>query len=89
MEGKEPLPVSYWCYKLTKKFLWIGTIGTVSDFSMETVKKFNKKYPDLEIKNGDPSKIIYNTEFGKLIRIFHSILKDPHYKVMQYVNILE
>lgn len=89
LKNEEPFPVSYWCYRLTKKFLWIGTVGSVADFSLVTMKKFNKKFPDLKSEYDDPAKILYNTKLGRLVDIFFSILKDPHYKVMQYVNLLE
>jgi len=89
LKNKEPYPVSYWCYLLTKKYLWIGTIGTIADFSLATVSKFNKKFPEFHLDNYPTEKILYETEFGKLIDIFFSILKDPHYKVMQYISVLE
>lgn len=87
-DKKDNRPTTYWCYKLTKENLWIAAVGTAADYSSATVKKFNKEFPDL-CQEEDLEKIIYETKLGKLIRIFWFILKDPHYKVLQYVNILE
>jgi len=82
-------PVSYWCYMLTKDNLWIATIGTAADYSLATIKEFNKKFPELAESSEDIYRIIYETKLGKLIKIFSFILKDPHYKVLQYVNVIE
>lgn len=88
-DKKDNRPTTYWCYKLTKENLWIATIGTAGDYSLATIKQFNKKFPDLCKYKDTPEKVIYKTKLGKLIRIFSFILKHPHYKVLQYVNILE
>jgi len=82
-------PTTYWCYKLTNENLWIATIGAVADHSLETIKEFNKEFPELCIITDNAQKVIYETSLGKLIKIFSFILKDPHYKVLQYVNIIE
>jgi len=83
-------PVSYWCYQLTKDNLWIASVGTIADYSTATLKEFNKNFPDLCEYSDDPGKAMFgNTKVGKLIRIFSFILKGHHYKVIQYINLLE
>lgn len=82
-------PVSYWCYQLTKENLWIASLGILADYSTETLKEFNKEYPDLCPYTDDPDKALFETKLGRLIKIFSFILKDPHYKVLQYVNLIE
>tara|TARA_Y100000034_G_scaffold136003_1_gene210213 strand:+ start:869 stop:1888 length:1020 start_codon:yes stop_codon:yes gene_type:complete len=88
-DKKDDRPVSYWCYKLTKDNLWIGTVGTAADYSLATIKEFNEKFPELTNSSDNIDNIIYKTKLGKLIRIFFFILKDPHYKILQYVNLIE
>ncbi len=88
-DKKDNRPVTYWCYELTKENLWIATVGTAADYSLATIKEFNKKFPDLCKYDDDPKKVIYKTKLGKLIRIFFFLLKPPHYKSLQYVNLLE
>jgi len=88
-DEKDDRPVSYWCYKLTKDNLWIGTVGTAADYSLATIKQFHKKFPDLLKYRDKPSDVLYKTELGRLIRIFSFILQHPHYKALQYVNLME
>src|SRR3989344_525541 len=82
-------PVSYWCYQLTKENLWIAAVGVASDYSLATVNEFNKKFPDLCEYVDDAGKIMFETKLGKLIKLFDFILKNNHYKVLQYVNLIE
>lgn len=82
-------PVSYWCYKLTKENLWIAAIGVLADYSLELLKEFVKEFPDLCEYTDDPGKALFETKLGKLIEIFGFILKDSHYKVSQYINLIE
>ena len=88
-DKKDDRPTTYWCYQLTKENLWIAAIGTAADYSLSTIKEFNKKFPDLSKYTDDPAKVIYKTKLGKLIRIFWFNIKHPHYKSLQYVNLLE
>src|SRR3989344_5115254 len=82
-------PVSYWCYQLTKENLWIATIGVASDYSLATVNKFKEEFPDLCEYVDHAGKVMFRTKLGKLIMIYDFILKNPHYKVLQYVNLIE
>ncbi len=71
---------SYWAYQITKKDLWLAMIGVVSDWSIpDFTDKFNKKYPGLLPKDiKDPGEAIFDTELGKLIRIFGFTLKGKN-----------
>jgi len=82
-------PVSYWCYQLTKENLWISAVGVASDYSLATVKEFNEKFPDLCEYTDDAGKIMFETKLGKLIKLFHFILKGNPYKILQYVAVME
>src|SRR3989344_6282851 len=82
-------PVSYWCYQLTRENLWIATVGVASDYSLAIVNEFKEEFPDLCEYVDHAGKVMFKTKLGKLIRIFDFILKDPHYKVLQYINLIE
>ncbi len=82
-------PVSYWCYQLTKENLWISAVGVASDYSLATSEEFNEKFPDLCEYTNDPGKIMFETKLGKLIKMFHFILKGNPYKALQYVALIE
>lgn len=81
-------PTSYWCYKLTKKNLWIAAVGIIADWSTAKLKEFSKKYPDLIANEKTSEKIIYTTPFGKLVRIFSFILKGKTSQVAKLISIL-
>lgn len=74
-KGNEP--VSYWCYKITKKDEWIAMLGCLGDwFLPEFTTEFAKNYPDIFEVSEDPSEVLFSTEFGKLVRMLSFALKD-------------
>ena len=83
-------PTSFLCYQAVGQDLWIASLGCVADwFIPPFIKKFRKQYT--ELVDGDynhPGDIIFNTDLGKLIRIFSFILKGKHSDVMKSVKIL-
>lgn len=83
-------PTTYWCYKITKKNLWLATVGCISDwFVPEFSKDFVKKYPDLLDKNiKDPAEANFKQPIGELIKIFHFILKGKASDAIKNSNIL-
>ena len=89
-DDKDNRPVSYWCYKITNDDLWIAMVGIVGDWHLSMFNEFKKKYKDLVpskmIKN--PPEVMFDTEFGKLVRIFSFILKGRVDDVYGYVNLL-
>ncbi len=88
--NNDNIPVSYLCYKITKKDLWIASIGVIGDwFLPDFIEEFIKKYPELLPKPmKDPGDIIYKTKLGQLIRIFSFILKGKTQDAMKCVKIL-
>ncbi len=83
-------PTSYWCYKVSGKDLWLAMCGIVGDWYLpEFTGEFVKRYPDLLGDVKDPGEALYDTEFGKLSRIFSFLLKGKTSDVMKCVRILE
>ena len=81
-------PTSYWCYELTKKYLWVAMVGIIGDWSTAKLNEFSKKYPDLIKEEKTNEKIIYTTPFGKLVRVFSFILKGRTTEVAKLVSII-
>lgn len=74
-------PTTYWAYKTieNKKDMWIAMIGCVGDwFLPEFAKEFSKEYPDLlpkTLKIKNPGTVLFESELGKLCKIFQFNLK--------------
>jgi single-stranded DNA-specific DHH superfamily exonuclease len=70
-------PTTYWAYQVTKKDLWIGMVGMISDwFIPEYLAEFSKDYPDLISKKvKKPGQAYFETELGRLSKIFGFCLK--------------
>jgi len=84
-------PVSYWCYKITKKDMWLSMIGCISDwFIPDFIEEFRKTYPDLIEDKKTPDEIMYNnTQLGKLIQITNLALRDSTTNVVEMIRVLE
>lgn len=89
-DDKDNRPVSYWCYKITNDDLWIAMVGIIGDWHLSYYSQFKKKYKDLlpskSIKN--PPEVMFDTEFGKLVKIFSFILKGRVDEVYEYIDLL-
>ncbi len=89
LNSKDDRPVSYWCYQITKQDLWLAMIGVIGDWHLDMLNKFKKQYPDLvKIKVKEPGDIIFNTEYGYLIKMFSFLLKGKTSDVRENVSIL-
>tara|TARA_Y100000034_G_C6879613_1_gene402802 strand:+ start:773 stop:1801 length:1029 start_codon:yes stop_codon:yes gene_type:complete len=90
LENKEG-PTSYWCWLLVEKeYLWLATVGVVSDWSLLTFKEFKKKFPDLVegVKGKKPPEVLFDSKIGKLARIFSFILKGKVQDAMLVADLL-
>ena len=85
-------PTSYWIYKIINdpKYMWLGMIGTVSDwFIPDFSKEFseeNKEYFDDKITS--QSQALFETKIGRLGKIFYYCLKGTSTKVKSCIKIL-
>ena len=89
-DDKDNRPVTYWCYKITGENLWIAMIGIIGDWHLSLYNVFKKKFKDLvpskPIKN--PPEVMFDTEFGKLIKILSFIIKGRTNEVYIYIDYL-
>ncbi|MBI4159100.1 hypothetical protein HY500_02475 [Candidatus Woesearchaeota archaeon] len=89
-DDKDNRPVSYWCYKITNDNLWIAMVGIVGDWHLSCYTQFKKKYKDLVpskiIKN--PPEVMFDTDFGKIVKVFSFILKGRAGDVYEYISLL-
>ena len=79
---------SYWAYKLTKKDLWIAMVGIIGDYHLpeDLIKDF--EYKELFNNKTEHEDILYNSDFGKFVKIFNFILKGTTTEVKKNINLL-
>ncbi|HIH15699.1 MAG: hypothetical protein QT08_C0018G0023 [archaeon GW2011_AR17] len=87
---KDNRPTSYWAYQITKKDLWIAMIGIIGDWYIppELIEEFQKQYPGLIPEAKHPGQIIFDTDFGILIRNFIFALKGNGQNSKQCIKVL-
>ena len=78
------------CYHVVKGDLWLAAVGIIGDWQLsEVTKEFSKKYKDLlNPKIKKPDTALFETDIGKIIRIFQFLLKGQTKKVYQRIKIL-
>ena len=84
-------PVTALCYQINndKNLMWLAIAGCVSDrFSPSFYKEFKKKYPELATNSGEAYDIFYNSQIGKIARIFSFALKDRTTNVVNMMKFL-
>ncbi len=80
-------PTSYWCYQVAQQDLWIALVGIIGDWYVpEFVIEFYHK--ELLDKKKTPDDILFETEFGKLIKIFNFVLKGRTSDVKKNIALL-
>lgn len=85
----ENIPTTYMCYKVANQDLWIAMLGCVADYYMpDFVEEFKKSYPDLMNNEKNVEDIYFNTELGKLIKIFAFCLKGKTSDVLKNIKVL-
>ncbi len=88
---KSDEPVTALCYQVTgkKDDLWIAVVGCISDqFVPDFYDEFEKKYPEFTVKGKKASDIFYNSQIGKIARIFSFGLKDRTTDVINMLRFL-
>jgi len=79
LKSNKETSTTYWCYKTVDGSLWIAVIGALSDYTIpDYFKEFRKKYPDLVSNKKTPQDLLYNSQLGKLCKIFSLINKAKH-----------
>jgi single-stranded DNA-specific DHH superfamily exonuclease len=84
-------PASQICYGAVKQDFWIAMVGITADWHFEPrlAKRFSREYPDLLPPDvTEPDKALFDTELGRLARLFWFILKGTSRDAMQYVKVL-
>lgn len=82
-------PVSYICYNVTKRDLWIAMTGCIGDwFLPDFSKEFSESCPDLlpHITTADDA--MFNSRLGELVSVFSFILKGRTEEIKQCIKIL-
>ena len=88
-DDKDNRCVSYWCYQLTKDNMWVAAIGITADYQKPSfIKTFIKKYPELLKEFKEQKETMFNSNLGKLIRIFGYSLKGKTEDVNRNIEVL-
>ena len=90
-KSKNNEPVTALCYQITnkKEDLWLAIAGCISDhFIPDFYSEFLKTYLDLGFKTDKPFGILYNSQIGKIARIFAFALNDRTTNVIHMLKFL-
>ena len=92
MAGESPdnRPTSYWAYRVVEENEWVALIGIIGDWNVpekDIVEKFD--YPEMLGDAKTPPELMFDTEFGKLIKIFSFIMKGSNESMDECINGLE
>ncbi|HDP74192.1 MAG TPA: DHH family phosphoesterase [Candidatus Woesearchaeota archaeon] len=77
INGGKNIPVSQVCYNAVKESQWIAAIGIIGDwFIPPFLKELALQFPDLiSSRIKAPEQALFNTPFGRLVKIFSFNLK--------------
>ncbi|OYT40878.1 hypothetical protein B6U80_02285 [Candidatus Pacearchaeota archaeon ex4484_26] len=84
-------PVSYLCYQVTKKpeDEWVAMLGCLADYYLpDFAKEFSEKYPDIFPYSNNPAKLLFQSQFGKLVKILSFSLKDRTTNVLKMMKFM-
>jgi single-stranded DNA-specific DHH superfamily exonuclease len=84
-------PVTALSYQINndKNLMWLAIAGCVSDkFLPDFYDDFRKKYPDLTIKTKEAFDVFFDSQVGKIARIFSFALKDRTTNVISMLKFL-
>ncbi len=90
-KSKKNEPTTYLCWQATgkKEDLWIAFLGCIADkFVPDFHEEIKKSYPDLTIESEEAFEISYNSEIGKVGRMFNFGLKDRTTNVINMLRFL-
>ncbi|MFH1592002.1 MAG: DHH family phosphoesterase [Candidatus Woesearchaeota archaeon] len=80
---------TYWCYKAVGGKLWVAVVGAVSDWTIpDYLEGFKKKYPALVGKKDKPEDLLFDSELGRLCRIFSFLNKEDYDELNKIINVL-
>ncbi len=91
-DPKNNIPTSSLCYDIVKnkKNLWLGMVGSVGDwFLPHFLDEFRAEYPDLLPDNiTQPEEALFNSQLGKLVKIFSFVIKGSTNDALKYIKVL-
>ena len=91
-KDKSSEPATYLCWKISEKKedLWLGMVGCIGDaFLPDFIDEFDKKYKELWKPGINTAfQAVYETDIGKITRIFNFALKDRTSNVVRMLKFL-
>jgi single-stranded DNA-specific DHH superfamily exonuclease len=79
---------SFWAYQVVQQDLWIALVGCIGDWQ---IPDFIKDFKQQELFNNKktPPEIMFDSEFGKLIKVFNFIMKGSSTDIRKNISVLE
>ncbi|MDD5651467.1 MAG: DHHA1 domain-containing protein [Candidatus Nanoarchaeia archaeon] len=90
-DEKDNSPASYWVYNIykNKELMWLAAIGSVADWYVpDFLEEFKKNYPNLIDKQKTPDKILFESRFGELVRVFAFLLKGKSLDIRKNIAVI-
>jgi len=92
--GKRPdrKPTSYWSYQVVDENEWLAIIGITADWFVpdnKILKKFKYKKLLGKTKNKKPPQLMFDTEYGKLIKVLYFCIKGTNDEMNESIDALE
>ena len=85
-------PVSYLCHQVTRKKEdeWIALLGCIADYYVpDFAKKYAEEHSDILSFSQDSSKTLFESKFGKIIKILEFSLKDKTSNVVRMMKFMQ
>lgn len=81
-------PTTFWAYKVSEGKLWLAVLGCISDWYIpDFANEFSRDNKDLLPNVTTPEDILFNTMFGKLIRLTSFMLKGKNEDVRKNISV--
>ncbi|MDP3917054.1 MAG: DHH family phosphoesterase [Nanoarchaeota archaeon] len=92
MNGEKPdnRCTSYWAYRVVEDNEWVAVVGIIGDWQMpekSILKKF--EYADKLGDGTTPPELMFNSEYGKMVKIFSFAMKGTTESTNECIEVLE
>ncbi len=92
MAGDSPdnRPTSYWAYRVVEDNEWVALVGIIGDWNVPEKRIVDKfEYPKLLGDAKTPPELMFDTEYGKMIKVFSFVMKGNNDSMNKCIEALE
>lgn len=81
---------SYWAYRIVEENEWLAVVGIIGDWQMPEEKILkNFEYREMLGNGKTPPELMFDSEYGKLIKVFSFIMKGTTEITNKSIELLE